>query len=81
MENYHIYNEIGRGAHSFVYKARRKRSIEYVAVKSTAKSRMDKVRWLSFFFPHDACVAGNDPADTNTHIGDTEPIGFFSCRF
>ncbi|KAE9332287.1 hypothetical protein PF008_g15014 [Phytophthora fragariae] len=29
--------------HSFVYKARRKRSIEYVAVKSTAKSRMDKI--------------------------------------
>ncbi|CAI5733843.1 unnamed protein product [Hyaloperonospora brassicae] len=43
MENYHMYNEIGRGAHSFVYKARRKRSIEYVAVKSTAKSRMDKI--------------------------------------
>lgn len=44
MENYNIYDEIGRGTHSFVYKARRKRSIEYVAVKSTAKSRMDKVR-------------------------------------
>ncbi|RLN90958.1 hypothetical protein BBJ28_00023170, partial [Nothophytophthora sp. Chile5] len=43
MENYNIYDEIGRGTHSFVYKARRKRSIEYVAVKSTAKSRMDKV--------------------------------------
>lgn len=44
MENYNIYDEIGRGTHSFVYKARRKRSIEYVAVKSTAKCRMDKVR-------------------------------------
>ncbi|TYZ63795.1 hypothetical protein PybrP1_007326 [[Pythium] brassicae (nom. inval.)] len=43
MENYSIYDEIGRGTHSFVYKARRKRSIEYVAVKSTAKSRMDKI--------------------------------------
>ncbi|KAE9044838.1 hypothetical protein PR002_g2567 [Phytophthora rubi] len=43
MENYNIYDEIGRGTHSFVYKARRKRSIEYVAVKSTAKSRMDKI--------------------------------------
>lgn len=47
MENYNIYDEIGRGTHSFVYKARRKRSIEYVAVKSTAKCRMDKVRLLS----------------------------------
>lgn len=44
MENYNIYDEVGRGTHSFVYKARRKRSIEYVAVKSTAKCRMDKVR-------------------------------------
>uniref|UniRef100_A0AAV1TWW7 Protein kinase domain-containing protein n=1 Tax=Peronospora matthiolae TaxID=2874970 RepID=A0AAV1TWW7_9STRA len=43
MENYHIYNEIGRGTHSSVYKARRKRSIEYVAIKSTAKSRRDKI--------------------------------------
>jgi serine/threonine-protein kinase ULK4 len=44
MENYNIYDEVGRGTHSFVYKARRKRSIEYVAVKSTVKCRMDKVR-------------------------------------
>ncbi|KAH9098186.1 hypothetical protein LEN26_016623 [Aphanomyces euteiches] len=43
MENYNIYNEIGRGQHSYVYKARRKRSIEYVAVKSTAKERMAKI--------------------------------------
>ncbi|EEY57356.1 serine/threonine protein kinase [Phytophthora infestans T30-4] len=43
MENYNIYDEIGLGTNSFVYKARRKRSIEYVAVKSTAKSRMDKI--------------------------------------
>ncbi|OQS00922.1 serine/threonine protein kinase [Achlya hypogyna] len=43
MENYNIYDEIGRGTHSSVYKARRKRSIEYVAVKSTAKGRMAKI--------------------------------------
>ncbi|RHY30830.1 hypothetical protein DYB32_003991, partial [Aphanomyces invadans] len=43
MENYNIYDEIGRGQHSNVYKARRKRSIEYVAVKSTAKDRMAKI--------------------------------------
>lgn len=43
MENYNIDDEVGRGTHSFVYKARRKRSIEYVAVKSTAKCRMEKV--------------------------------------
>ncbi|RHY46297.1 hypothetical protein DYB34_003468, partial [Aphanomyces astaci] len=43
MENYNIYDEIGRGQHSYVYKARRKRSIEYMAVKSTAKDRMNKI--------------------------------------
>nr|CCA14885.1 serine/threonine protein kinase putative [Albugo laibachii Nc14] len=43
MENYKIYEEIGRGSHSSVYKARRKHTITYVAVKSTAKSRMDKI--------------------------------------
>uniref|UniRef100_K3WEK8 Protein kinase domain-containing protein n=1 Tax=Globisporangium ultimum (strain ATCC 200006 / CBS 805.95 / DAOM BR144) TaxID=431595 RepID=K3WEK8_GLOUD len=48
MENYNIYDEVGRGTHSFVYKARRKRSIEYVAVKSTTKCRMDKASEPSF---------------------------------
>ena len=43
MENYHIYDEIGRGKFSVVYKARRKQTIDYVAVKSTEKSRMNKV--------------------------------------
>lgn len=43
MENYHIYDEVGRGKHSVMYKARRKQTIEYVAVKSTEKSRMKKV--------------------------------------
>ncbi|KAL0590158.1 hypothetical protein ABG067_001802 [Albugo candida] len=43
MENYKIYEEIGRGSHSSVYKARQKHTITYVAVKSTAKSRMDKI--------------------------------------
>ena len=46
MENYHIYDEIGRGKFSVVYKARRKQTIDYVAVKSTEKSRMNKVKML-----------------------------------
>lgn len=54
MENYSIMDEIGRGTHSFVYKARRKRSIQYVAVKSTAKSRMDKVHRTAFETRSDA---------------------------
>mmetsp|Transcript_8196 Transcript_8196/g.16118 ORF Transcript_8196/g.16118 Transcript_8196/m.16118 type:complete len:1213 (+) Transcript_8196:4271-7909(+) len=43
MNNYHIYEEIGRGKHSTVYKGRRKKTIEYVAVKSVDKSRRKKV--------------------------------------
>lgn len=48
MNNYHIYEEIGRGKYSVVYKVsprqgRRKKTIEYVAVKSVEKSRRKKV--------------------------------------
>lgn len=43
MNNYHIYEEIGRGKYSVVYKGRRKKSVEYLAVKSVEKSRRKKV--------------------------------------
>ena len=39
MNNYHILEEIGKGKHSVVYKARKKRTIEYTAVKSLEKTR------------------------------------------
>lgn len=43
MNNYHIYEEIGRGKYSVVYKGRYKKSIEYIAVKSLEKDRRPKV--------------------------------------
>ena len=53
MNNFHIYEEIGRGKYSVVYKVstpaltrsqgRKKKSIEYVAVKSIDKCRRKKV--------------------------------------
>lgn len=43
MNNFHIYEEVGRGKHSVVYKGRKKKTIEYVAVKSVEKSRKKKV--------------------------------------
>lgn len=43
MENYHIYEEVGRGKYSVVYKSRKKKSIEYVAVKSIERSRKKKL--------------------------------------
>ena len=43
MNNYHIYDEIGRGKSSVVYKGRKKKTIEYLAVKSVEKSRRTKI--------------------------------------
>eukprot|EP01065_Artemidia_motanka_P001563 TRINITY_DN10716_c0_g2_i1.p1 TRINITY_DN10716_c0_g2~~TRINITY_DN10716_c0_g2_i1.p1 ORF type:complete len:1313 (+),score=400.41 TRINITY_DN10716_c0_g2_i1:120-4058(+) len=43
MNNYQIYEEIGRGKHSTVYKGRRKKTIEYFAIKSVEKSQRTRV--------------------------------------
>ena len=43
MNNYHIYDEIGRGKFSVVYKGRKKKSFEYLAVKSVEKNRRKKI--------------------------------------
>ena len=43
MNNFHLYEEIGHGKHSTVYKGRRKFSIEYLAVKSVDKSKRSRV--------------------------------------
>ena len=43
MDNYHIYEEVGGGKHSVVYKGRRKKTIEYVAVKCVDKAARAKV--------------------------------------
>lgn len=43
MNNYHIYEEIGRGKYSVVYKGRKKKTIEYVAVKSVERCRRRKL--------------------------------------
>jgi len=43
MNNYHIYEEIGKGKYSVVYKGRKKKTIEYMAVKSLEKSRRTKL--------------------------------------
>lgn len=43
MNNYHIYDEIGRGKASVVYKGRKKKTIEYLAVKSVEKQRRNKI--------------------------------------
>lgn len=43
MDKYHIYEEVGSGQHSQVFKGREKMDIEYVAIKRVEKSRMESV--------------------------------------
>lgn len=43
MNQYHIYAAIGRGKYSTVYKGRKKKTIEYFAIKSVDKSQKSKV--------------------------------------
>ncbi|KAI3682323.1 hypothetical protein L1987_82226 [Smallanthus sonchifolius] len=43
MNQYHIYEAIGQGKYSTVYKGRAKKSIEYFAIKSVDKSHKSKV--------------------------------------
>ena len=43
MDKYHIYNDIGKGEYSEVFKGREKKCIEYVAIKRVEKSMMNKI--------------------------------------
>ena len=55
MDKYHIYEEIGKGEFSQVFKGREKNKIEYVAIKRVEKEQMSKVRrnkcQISILFP------------------------------
>ena len=42
MDKYHIFNEIGAGKNSQVFKGRQKKTVTYVAVKRVAKDQMSK---------------------------------------
>ena len=43
MDQFHFYDEIGKGSHSQVYKGRQKQTVEYVAIKRVDKALMDRV--------------------------------------
>lgn len=43
MDKYHIYQEVGAGRNSQVFKGREKMNIEYVAIKRVDKSMMSRV--------------------------------------
>ena len=44
MDNFHIYDNIGEGRASTVYRGRRKKTVEYVAIKSIDKRHMERVQ-------------------------------------
>lgn len=43
MDKYHIYEEVGTGKHSQVFKGRERMNIEYVAIKRVEKCMMHQV--------------------------------------
>lgn len=43
MNNYQIYDEVGKGRHSVVYKGRKKKSIEYFSIASIEKGQRQRV--------------------------------------
>ena len=43
MDKYHLYEEVGSGELSQVYKGREKSTLHYVAIKRIDKSLMDDV--------------------------------------
>ena len=44
MENYILYDEVGRGEHSVVYKGRKKGTIEFVAIHCVEKCKRLELR-------------------------------------
>ncbi|KAG4971237.1 hypothetical protein JHK84_037308 [Glycine max] len=54
MNQYHIYEAIGRGRYSTVYKGRKKKTIEYFAIKSVDKSQKTKVLEEDSQLPEDS---------------------------
>ena len=71
MENYVLYDELGRGAYSVVYKGRKKGSVEYVAVhcaEKTKRKELQNVVRLTHELSHDNIVTFYEWYETTNHI-------------
>ena len=71
MNNYQIYDEIGKGRHSVVYKGRKKKSIEYYAIASIDKSQRQRVLTSVQFlrsFNHTNVIKFHNWYETNNHL-------------
>ncbi|ESL09483.1 protein kinase [Trypanosoma rangeli SC58] len=71
MNNYQIYDEVGKGRLSTVYKGRRKKTIEYYAISSIDKSRRQRVLTNVRFLrsaDHRRMVKFHNWYETNNHL-------------
>ena len=71
MENYILYDEIGRGEHSIVYKGRKKGTIEFVAIHCVEKCKRFELRnivRLTHEIEHTNVVKFHEWYETTNHI-------------
>ncbi|RNC39353.1 protein kinase, partial [Trypanosoma cruzi] len=71
MNNYQIYDEVGKGRFSIVYKGRRKKTIEYYAISSIDKSRRQRVLTNVRFLraaEHRCIIKFHNWYETNNHL-------------
>ena len=71
MNNYVIYEEVGKGPYSTVHKGRKKKSIEFVTLKSFSKHRkervLNEVKILSLL-QHDSILGFHNWYETRNHF-------------
>lgn len=71
MENYILYDEVGRGEHSVVYKGRKKGTIEFVAIHCVEKCKRLELRnivRLTHEMDHPNVVGFHEWYETTNHI-------------
>ena len=71
MENYILYDEVGRGEHSVVYKGRKKGTIEFVAIHCVEKCKRFELRnivRLTHEMDHPNVVRFHEWYETTNHI-------------
>ena len=71
MENYVLYDEIGRGSHSIVYKGRKKDTIEFVAIHCVEKykrTELQNIVRLTHELDHENVVKFYEWYETTNHI-------------
>lgn len=71
MENYVLYDELGKGTFSVVYKGRKKGSVEYVAVhcaEKTKRQELQNIVRLTHELSHDNVVTFYEWYETTNHI-------------